>query len=277
MRFGGPLFNDFSTPHLWIAALQRKQYRAAYCPLKTHASDSEVLSYVQAAQKNDVLIAEVGAWSNPISSDEAERRAALEKCKKSLSLADRVGARVCVNIAGSRGEKWDGPHPANLTEETFEMIVETTRDIIDSVQPKRTFYALESMPWIFPDSPDSYLRLIGAIDRAQFGVHLDPVNIIDCPSRFFDNAGFLRDCFAKLGPHIKSCHAKDIQLSSELTVHLDEVRPGLGGLDYRVFLTELNKLDADIPILVEHLPSEQEYDLAGQYIRSVAKELEISM
>ncbi len=277
MRFAGPLFDDCSTPDLWIAALRRKGFRAAYCPVPVTASDEVAQSFVQAAREDDILIAEVGAWSNPLSSDETERRAALEKCKSSLALADQIGARCCVNIAGSRGEKWDGPHPQNLTDETFEMIVETTRDIIDSVQPKRAFYALESMPWIFPDSPDSYLRLIHAIDRAQFGVHLDPVNIINCPSRFFDNAGFLRECFAKLGPYIKSCHAKDIQLSSQLTVHLDEVRPGLGSLDYRVFLTELNKLDADIPILVEHLPNEEEYDLASAHIRSVAEELEISL
>jgi sugar phosphate isomerase/epimerase len=273
MRLGGPVFGDCSTPDLWIAALQRKRYRAAICPLKPDASDDEIHAIIKAARDADILIAEVGAWSNPMSSDEAERQAALEKCKTSLALADRVGATVCINIAGSRGQKWDGPHPDNLTEETFEMIVATTRDIIDSVQPTRTFYALESMPWIFPDSPDSYLRLIHAIDRAQFGVHLDPVNIINCPSRFFDNAGFLRECFAKLGPYIKSCHAKDIALSSQLTVHLDEKRPGLGSLDYRVFLTELNKLDADIPILVEHLPNEEEYDLASNYIRSVAEEL----
>ena len=277
MRFGGPLFDDCSTPELWIAALRRKRFRAASCPVPVTASDGEVRAFGQAAQQADIVIAEVGAWSSPLSSDETERSAALEKCKSGLAFADRIGARVCVNIAGSRGEKWDGPHPANLTEETFEMIVATSRDIIDSVQPKRAFYALESMPWMYPDSPDSYLRLIHAIDRAQFGVHLDPVNIINSPSRFFDNAGFLRECFAKLGPYIKSCHAKDIQLTSQLTVHLDEVRPGLGGLDYRVFLTELNKLDPNIPILVEHLTSEEEYDLASQFIRSVADEVKISL
>jgi sugar phosphate isomerase/epimerase len=74
------------------------------------------------------------------------------------------------------------------------------------------------------------------------GVHLDPVNMISSPRRFYDNANFIRECFQKLGPHIKSCHAKDIALASRLTVHLDEVRPGLGNLDYSVFLSEANTL-----------------------------------
>ena len=165
-------------------------------------------------------------------------------CKKQLALADAIGARCCVNIAGSRGAQWDGPHPDNLTEATFDLIVEMVQDIIDAVQPSRACYALETMPWMYPDSPDSYLRMLKAIDRPQFAVHLDPVNMISSPQRFFSNGDFLRECFAKLGPHIKTCHGKDIALGGRLTVHLDEVRPGLGGLDYHTFLTEMDRLPA---------------------------------
>ena len=137
------------------------------------------------------------------------------------------------------------------------------------VRPTRTYYALETMPWSFPYSPDSYLRILNAIDRPRFAVHLDPVNMISSPERFYGNAEFLRECFAKLGPYIKTCHAKDIALSGRLTVHLDEVRPGLGGLDYRVFLAELNRLDPDIPLMLEHLSTPEEYALAAEYIRGV--------
>ncbi len=60
--------------------------------------------------------------------------------------------------------KWDGPHPDNFSRDTFDLIVQSTREIIDAVKPQRTFYALETMPWIFPSSPDEYLELIKAID-----------------------------------------------------------------------------------------------------------------
>ena len=191
-------------------------------------------------------------------------------CKRCLELADRIGARCCVNIAGSRGRKWDGPCKDDLTEETFDMVVQTTRDIIDAVNPTRTFYTLETMPWMFPDSADSYVRLIRAMDRKAFGVHMDPANLVCSPQRYFNNADLIRECFAKLGPHIKSCHAKDIILREEFTVHLEEVRLGLGGLDYRTFLTELNALPPDTPLMLEHLPDEQEYALAAQHIREAA-------
>ena len=83
----------------------------------------------------------------------------------------------------------------------------------------------------------------------------------------------MRECFAKLGPYIKSVHAKDIALEPELTVRLREVRPGLGALDYRVLLTELSRLDPDTPILVEHLSSDAEYEAAVAHVRGVADAL----
>ena len=271
MRLGAPLTQPATDPAAWVAAVQAKGYRAAYCPVKPDADVATIAAYRAAAQAADIVIAEVGAWSNPLSPDPATRTAALDKCKASLLLAERIGARCCVNIAGSRGEKWDGPHPADLTPETFDLIVTTTREIIDAVQPRQTVYALETMPWMYPDSLESYQRLIKAIDRPGFGVHFDPVNLVNSPQRYFQNAALIRACVTALGPQIRSVHVKDIQLADRLTVHLDEVRPGQGALDLRTLLRELHQLDPALPIMLEHLPNEAEYDLAAAHVRAIAK------
>jgi len=276
LRLGGPTFGKFDGPDAWVNAVKKLGYTAAYCPVGAGEKDDVVKAYARAAKKADIIIAEVGAWSNPISPDEKTRREALAKCRRQLALADRIGANCCVNISGSRGTQWDGPSPVNLTEETFDIIVETTRAIIDDVKPTRTYFTLETMPWAYPDSPDSYLRLLKAIDRRRFAVHLDPVNIICSPQRYFKNGQLIRECFRKLGPYIKSCHAKDILLSLKLTTHLDEARPGLGALDYATFLRELSKLPRT-PLMLEHLPNAEEYRLAATHIRSVAKTLGLSL
>ena len=152
------------------------------------------------------------------------------------------------------------------------MVVEVTRKIIDEVNPTRTYFTLEAMPWSFPHSPDAYLQLLEAIDRDRFGVHLDPMNMITSPEIFFNNGEMIRDCFRKLGPRIRSCHAKDMIIREDIyTPHLTETRAGLGSMDYRAFLTELSKLD-NIPLMIEHLKTADEYKLAADYIRSVAKE-----
>jgi sugar phosphate isomerase/epimerase len=275
VRLGGPVFEKYKDPAAWVAALKKLGYSAAYCPLGADASDDVVKAYEKAAKEANIIIAEVGAWSNPISPDEKTRKEALEKCRQQLHLADRIGARCGVNLAGSRGEKWDGPSEKNFTDETFDMIVETTRGIIDDVNPIRTYFTLETMPWAYPDSADSYLSLFKAIDRKQFAVHLDPVNLVCSPQRYYGNSDLIRECFAKLGPYIKSCHGKDILLQVKLTTHLDEVRPGLGGLDYATFLKELSKRP-DVPLMLEHLPNAEEYRLAAEYVRSVGKKAGVS-
>lgn len=284
MRLGGPISAADDDPNEWVAALRAAGYAAAYCPVGDDADEDVVGAYRQAAKAADIVIAEVGAWSNPISPNENVRQASVAQCQRRLALAEQIGARCCVNIAGSRCEQederptspgWSWPHPDNLSADTFAMIVDSVREIIDAVKPERTAYTLETMPWVFPDSADSYLRLIEAIDRPAFGVHLDPVNLVNCPQRYYDSTALLRECFAKLGPHIKSCHAKDIALETQLTVHLNEVRPGVGGLDYHTYLRELAKLEPDTPLMLEHLPAE-EYPAAAAHVRAVAEEVGVA-
>jgi len=277
MRLGGPVFDKCDSPEEWVRAVRSLGYRAAYCPLGLDAPQDVICAYEHAAEQADIVIAEVGAWSNPLSPDDDVRKQAVEKCKRSLALADAIGARCCVNIAGSRGAKWDGPCKEDLTDETFDAIVEVVRDILDDVQPQRAFYTLETMPCMYPDSTDAYIDLIRAIDRKQFAVHFDPVNLVCSPRRYFNNGDLIRDFVARLGSHIRSCHAKDILLQDRLTVHLDEVRPGQGALDYSALLREVSHLDKDVPVMLEHLSSADEYKAAAEYIRSVAAATGVSL
>src|SRR5262245_2152703 len=84
MRLGGPIFKDeYSDPTSWVVAVQNHGYRAAYCPVDLSASDAEIAAYARAAEEADIVIAEVGAWSNPISPNETIRTEALKKCKDS--------------------------------------------------------------------------------------------------------------------------------------------------------------------------------------------------
>lgn len=278
IHLGAPTFTKWGSAEEWATAIHAKGYSAAYCPLQNDASDAVVSEFAAVAAKHNIVIAEVGAWnSNPISVDESERKRGIAFNQKQLDLADRIGARCCVNIAGSRSPTWHGPHPENLNDDTFALIVESVREIIDGVQPTHTFYALECMQWVFPDSIESYERLIAAINRKAFAAHLDPVNLVNCPSRYFDTTTLIRESFRRLGRHLRCCHAKDVTMSTNAIVHIDEVRPGLGVLDYATYLTELARVAPDVPLMLEHLPNEAEYDLAAAHIRAVAAQAGVSI
>ena len=274
MRLGAPLFSAPDDPAAIAAEHRRLGYGAAYCPKVTLADGDRVRAIREAFAAADVTIAEVGAWNNMLDRDEAKRTANIDYVCERLALADEVGATCCVNIAGSRNPtRWDGPHPENLSEEVFEVIVDNVRYVLDTVRPTRTRFAIEMTPHTLPDGSEAYRRMVEAVDRPAFAVHLDPANVVSSPRRYYDTTSLLRECFATLGPWVVSCHAKDTLMHEALTVHIDEVRPGLGTLDYATFLTELSRLPGDVPLMLEHLETAEEYAAGTEYIRRVASEV----
>ena len=148
--------------------------------------------------------------------------------------------------------------------------------MIDAVKPKRTKFTIEMMGWIVPDGPDSYLKLIKAVDRPAFGVHMDICNGVNNPTRFYRNAEFIAECFRTLGKWIASCHAKDLEWKVELNVHFQEVIPGRGSIDYGAYLTEISKLAVDAPLMLEHLKNAEEYDEGRKYIQKVAADKSVT-
>jgi len=267
MRLGGPIIEGMGTPEEFVYYHQKYGYRAAYCWIHSINELDTKKDFIKAAEEHDIIFAEIGAWCNPMSLNPEERKKAVEHCKNQLFIADESNTKCCVNIAGNLGDKWDGHSDRNFTKEAFDLIVETTRDIIDSVNPKRTFYTLEMMPWMYPYDADSYLELIRAIDRKQFAAHLDIVNIINSPLKYYNTEAVIKDCFAKLGGYIKSIHVKDIIMSQDMTVHLSEVIAGKGNFDHKCLIEEVRRLDENIPLMLEHLSTKEEYGEAGEYLK----------
>jgi sugar phosphate isomerase/epimerase len=267
IRLGGPMFVKTKDPDELAAAHRKIGYRAAYCPgIKLEDTD-RIKATEKAFAKHDVVIAEVGRWCNLMDADPAQRKANLANVIDGLALADAVGARCCVDIAGSFStEEWFGPHPDNISDRHFDAAVENARKIVDAVKPTRAKFCYEMMGWAYPDSPDVYLKMLKAVDRKGFGVHLDVCNLINSPRRFYNNTDLINECFDKLGPHIVSCHAKDLVWPVEMNVHFKEVPAGSGKLDYATHLRRLATLGHDAPLMLEHCANEDEYTQAREYL-----------
>ena len=168
------------------------------------ASQSQDTERVRAIEKafaaENVVIAEVGAWCNMLDPDPEKRGKNLDYVIERLALAEAVGARCCVDIAGSYNPKvWYGPHPKNLSQEFFDATVENCRRVIDAVKPSRTKFTIEMMGWNIPDGPDSYLALIRAVDRKSFGVHMDVCNGINSPGALLSQRRVHRRVFPQAG------------------------------------------------------------------------------
>ena len=277
VRLGGPIFLKSDDPAELAREHRRLGYSAAYCPAAKSADTDRVRAIRNAFSAQNVVIAEVGAWVNMLDPDAEKRRKNLEYVTERMALAEAVGARNCVDIAGSYNpDYWYGAHPKNLSKEFLDATVENCRHVIDAVKPKRSLFTIEMMPWSIPNGPDSYLELIRAVDRKQFGVHMDVCNAVNSPERFYRNGELISELFRKLGRWIASCHAKDLQWVPEYNVHFLEVTPGRGVIDYKTYLRSVAALPVDAPLMLEHLKTPAEYDEGRGYIQKTAAEIGIA-
>lgn len=174
-------------------------------------------------------------------------------------MADFIGARCCVNVAGAFGPIWDGGYRENFSEEARRETVRMVREIIDRADVKHAYFTLEPMPWMIPTGPDDYLKLIEEVDRERFAVHMDIFNMVNSADRYFFAREFVEECADKLGDRIKSCHLKDVHLSEAFTLRLEECGPGDGEFPIRYYAEKMHEIDHDMPMILEHLSTDEDY------------------
>ncbi len=274
MLLGGTVTGAYSSVAEWERLLIASRFKAVTAPFTCRTPREEISRYLDAVNRNGVTIAEIGVWKNPFDPDPDKAAQAVAFAKGQLALADELGIPCCVNIVGTSSPNgWDAADKSNYAPETYQAAVKCIRDILDSVNPKRAFYCIEPMPWMIPDGPKEYLQLIRDVDRPQFAAHMDFVNMINCPRRFFLAEEFLEECFGLLGPYIKSTHIKDSRMDpNQFTAHLWECPPGQGQLDYEMVLRVIDRhMPKDAPILLEHMSTFQEYAAAYDYVAEKAK------
>ncbi len=249
-----------TSPEDWAKKHTELGLKSVVFPVDCNAGEEKIMAYKKAADAAGLVIAEVGVWRNTLAADPAERAKWIDYAVEQLKMADRIEARCCVNVVGTPyGPRWDGGYRDNFSREAWDMAVKMIQEIIDRAAPTRTKFSIESMPWMIPSSPDEYLRLMKDVDRPQFGAHLDVVNMITSPDRYFFNDRFLDECFEKLGDKICSCHLKDIRLKEEYTFQLQECACGQGSLDIPRYIRLASGVRSDMPMIIEHLTTDEEY------------------
>lgn len=261
---------EHSTPEEWAAKHRALGLKCVNFPVDYQAGEEVYMAYKEAADRAGLIIAEVGVWRNTLAADSAERAKWIDYAINQLRMADRIGAICCVNVVGTPyGPRWDGGYRENFSHELWTMAVSMIQQIIDTASPKHTKFCIESMPWMIPSSPDEYVRLIKDVNRPQFGTHLDVVNMITSPERYFFNDQFLKECFEKLKGTICSCHLKDIRLKEEYTFQLEECACGEGTLDLKLYERLASAEDPCMPMIIEHLTTDKEYAASVRYVNSL--------
>ena len=269
MKLGISSRLEHTTPQDWASKHKALGLESVVFPVSCLDGEDCVMAYKKAADDAGLIVAEVGIWRNTLAADPQERRQWIDYSIQQLRMADEIGAKWCVNVVGTPyGPRWDGGYRNNVSMELWEMAISMIREIIDTARPKQTKFCIESMPWMIPSTPDEYLKLIEEVDRTEFGTHLDVVNMITSPQKYFFNDEFLHECFEKLKGTICSCHLKDIRLKEEYTFQLEECACGQGTLDLELYARLADVENPDMPMIIEHLTTDEEYATSVRYVRN---------
>ena len=285
MRLGATIadYIDSSDPHVHVVECRKRGYRAAPSPDISIEQSDAIRDVKRAFAEADIVIAEVPAWVNALHPDAKKRQANWNVIAETLALADELEAVCCPTVVGSyndsnASDSHAGHHPRNFTREAFDDTVQWVRQVLKQVNPVRSKLTLEICPWTLLDGPEIYLEIIHAVDHPGLAVHLDPANLVNNPRTYYGTTEMINRCFDLLGPRILSCHVKDVHYTLDArTVGIEEVVPGRGILDYATFLTRINGLSTEIPLIIEHLANQQEFDEAAGYIRNVAEQVKIKL
>lgn len=259
MRLGTSSPLKHNSPEEWAENQVKLGCSTVVFPVQSNESEQKIIAYKEAAEKAGITIAEVGIWRNALSPDSAERKTNMDYCVNQLRLADFLNARCAVNVAGAFGPRWDGGYKANFSDEAWKQTVAMAQQIIDRANIKNTYFTLEPMPWMIPTSPREYIKLIEAVDRDRFAVHMDIINMTNSAERYFNAKEFVDECAQVLGNRIKSCHIKDVHLAEQYTFRLEECGPGDGEFPLRYYVEKMNAIDPEMPVILEHLTTDEQY------------------
>ena len=96
-------------------------------------------------------------------------------------------------------------------------------------------------------------------------------------SNYYHTTELIDECFDLLGENILGCHAKDTYIWPDIqTVHVQEVCPGRGVMDYETYLVRMSRLKWARTLLPEHIPGDQ-YDEAYGYMKKAAEKVGVTI
>ncbi len=220
---------------------------------------------------HDLPICAVSGYTNIIHPDPAIRRANLERLETIIRHAWECGSPYVITETGTYNPDSDwAPHPGNFTESGYAELRDVIGELVTLCEEHGATLLLEPYVSNVIDSVEKTARLFADVPGPGLALLMDPTNYFN-GANIGDMDGVLNRIFDVLGERIRISHAKDVKPSygdtSEKHADIDASEghtfrgigdielpaPGLGMLNYDLYLKLLYRRYPNIPIIIEHL------------------------
>lgn len=212
----------------------------------------------------------ISGYINLVHPDLAQRKDNIEYVKTLLTFARDLGSPYVISETGTYNRESDWVFdPKNATEAAYQEIKDIIADLAAHAHAHNAVFLIENYIQNIIGSVDQVLRLFADVQSPGLGLLLDPTNYFT--DRNIDDVdGELNRIFNALGDRIKIAHAKDIKRAENTgekhaAIDASEAHsfrgagavelpaPGLGILNYDLYLKRLSEKYPNIPIIIEHL------------------------
>ena len=173
---------------------------------------------------------------------------------------------------GDFGRAPDESDPKNKTQEGFDLCAAAIKELAQTAYDHGAQFLLETYVNNVVGSVEETVKMFAAVDHPGLGLLMDPTNYFE--DHNIDNMdGVLNQVFDTLADKIKIAHAKDVARAKDTSEKHADIgdddalashtfrgvgaialdAPGMGVLNYDLYLQRLAQKHPNIPIIVEHL------------------------
>ncbi|MCL2400967.1 MAG: sugar phosphate isomerase/epimerase [Defluviitaleaceae bacterium] len=236
----------------------------------------------------NIPIVAISAYTNLTHPDPVKRKANIDHVKEVLAHARDFGTPYVISETGTYNEESDwSPDDKNFTEEAFQDFKMVATEIAKYAYDHDAVFLIENYVNNIIGSIDEVARLLQEIDHPGIGLLLDPTNYFD--GNNIDKVDeTIEKIFWVLDDKVKIAHAKDIKRAENLEEKFGDgsadhnsfrgagavelPAPGLGLLNYELYLKHLRKNHPNIPIIIEHL-DESDIPRAKKFVDDTLKKI----
>jgi len=224
-------------------------------------NDSLIDELCQQLEENNVEVAMMGAYFNPIHSDKEKVADTVENFKNHLQKAHRFGTNLVGTETGSyNDDEWTW-HENNGSEAAFSEVLSVFASLLPTAEETGTYLTIEPAYHHVISSPQRLKRLVDALDSNRVKVIFDLFNLLHDGN--YENQRQLVDEMVELfSDKIEIVHAKDFIVQDGKVV---QVAPGKGMLDYKYLLNKLETLQTKPQIIFEGVTGE-DIEFSRQYL-----------
>ena len=213
----------------------------------------------------------ISGYTNLVHPDPDKQKANLDHLKQIIKYANELGSPYVISESGTFDPDSDWVHhPKNKTEEGYEACRDVIHELVDFAREQGVTFLVETYVNNVIGSVEETLQLFADITDPHLGLLMDPTNYFE-EHNIDQMDKTLNQIFNALSHRIKISHAKDVkkaeaahgvQMASIDASEAHALRgvgmielpaPGLGSLNYDLYLKRLSKDHPNIPIIIEHL------------------------